>query len=698
MKFKAILMSLLLWTTMKEKDNQVELSEDERAKLNADIGEADASLLISQVNAELAGVKTAKEELAEAKKELDVKSKESETDKSTLADLTKKIGDLSTKVSAQDALIRKLSDEPETNLGQFRGSAEEILGKVFEVGGKLLGLEAGASGNLWAVEKPWNAAALSGAKGSTTDFRSSAAIETLNNDMLDFVTAYPEKIDQMFAQNFDLPEFWPRVTGVLDRMMSATISVGEVTQPRKARWAPKGDVVIKPEEMKVQPAQIDLQFNYWEMQKIETNWLRGYNREGSQAYKMTFIEYLMTFFLAKARQEDADVLIRGVHVATPESYDPAVTGRAVSYLNRNDGLLKQVFDAKENGKYRPFNLGVYNYANSVDYIDGLIGQLPDSVKNEQLQLITAPSKLLDYKRRYEELFGGNNNYTGYPETPKDYSNIKFVALKQLEGSDVMMITTLDNIKILEYKPEEKALITFEKFLRDVYAFGDYRIGLGINHIGLAVPASDPMATVKQAIWTNNVPLFSPNFFSTAYDDTTGTLEVRHNRVKPDNGFSTDITKITGEVGKILIIRGDASMATVVNVKNNADLLLTADFSLKTGGDLTLIRTNAGKWKEVSRTTGPAVAPTSVEFTTASIAYKANEYLYTGAAAVTLTGITGGTEGNTVRLYGGADAGHALTVADVVGNIEVNSNAVLDSNAKYIDLVYVNGVWTEMGRG
>jgi hypothetical protein len=45
----------------------------------------------------------------------------------------------------------------------------------------------------------------------------------------------------------------------------------------------------------------------------------------------------------------------------------------------------------------------------------------------------------------------------------------------------------------------------------------------------------------------------------------------------------------------------------------------------------------------------------------------------------------------------AAAGNALTIADVAGKIDVASSYVMDTNAKFMDLIFVNGVWTEMAR-
>lgn len=693
MKYRKML-AKLLGKVFAEKDNSVHLTEDDKQSLKVLLGETDAALLIEQVNAELSEVKTAKQELEGLKKSLQEKAKESDEKTAELEALTSKIEILIKQNKDLDEKVTKLSNEPETAIPVLHQmeNVNVFAKKVFVQNGQLYGLQ----GKLWSTEAPWNAKAAEGAKGSTTDFRSSVVIERMNNDFLDYVRSYPEEIRSIFSNYFNLPEHWQVISGVLTEQITASVSVGTVTQARKARWAPKGDIVFKAESRKVYPTQIDLQFNYYELQKIETNWLNGFNREGSQAYKMSFISYLLVEFLKKARIEDADVLIRGIYVEVPEDREKDKPGH---YLHRGNGLLKITFDAKLENKIRPFNIGMkWTFANSVDYIDEFIKQIPDVVRSsEPLQMLISPSKLLDYKRRSEQLFGGNSDYKGYPETPKDYPNIKFVPLQWFEGTDVIIVTTMDNIDILEFKPEEKSLLTIEKFLRDVYVFGDYRIGIGYKHIGLATVEGDPLALVKQIVWVNNEPLFSFNFFATSYDDKTGILKVNHNRIKPDVDFSTDIKEIRGDVGSILVIRGDVSMPSDVKIKHSTKIALEGnkDFKLKEGGDLTLIKLSDGTYKEVSRTSSPALEPTYKEFSTNALEYKADQYVYSGEEA-TLTKIDGGSEGNRLRITGGENG--TLTIESVSGNIKVNSQAALSDASKFIDFIYVNNIWTEIDRG
>lgn len=715
-KWTKMLASLLGLTTAPAlKDGNLDLSQEQQNSLQEQLGAEDMASLIAQVTGELSEVAEVATQLAAARANEAAQATQLEA-------LTQRITELTTQNATLTTQVATLSEQPEDNpsaqpiaqaqsqpsgsimsravaaagivLATTLGTSALWGGEVKAIGNQLMG----ESGQLWSTDRPWNMRALNrhtpGATFVATNFNQDVNIDRLNGDLEDFIRQNPSKIENIYTQYFTIPDLWKANTvfGVADRITTATITVSEVTQPRKDKWLPKGSASIKPEEMRVRPAQIDLQFDYKKMVQIETNWINQFNREGTQAYKMTFIEYLITQYMMQARSEDANVLINGVYVETPEGYD-----HAVSYLLRNDGVRKLLFDAR-GIKYRPFeNLGTPTESNIVDYIHKAIQLLPDDVRNTPLQLDLPPFWIRAYKLRDEQLRGTNNNYDGYPQTPRDYPNIQFVPVTQWEGSDIMVFTTPDNIKPLEFKPEEKSMLTIEKDRRTVYVFGDYRLGIGFNHFGLVTDKNDPLKFRKQIVWSNNTPLFRADFFVSFYDEGTGIVDVNHYRVQPAVGFTTDITKINGNVGNILIIKGDISLATAVNVKNTADIVLTSDFNLKSGGTLTLVKQSNGAYKEVGRTSAPEVVSSLVKFTTTSFDYNSgNEFIYKGTSSVTLADILNGTENNTVRIYG--QATNTLTVDTVAGKIKTNSAALLNTEAKFIDLVKVDGLWVEMGRG
>ncbi|HFK5518840.1 hypothetical protein CMU39_14240 [Elizabethkingia anophelis] len=702
-KFTTMLKNLLGLKDLNTKDGKPDLSEEQKTSLENLVGATEMATLIEQVTSELAGVADARTQLQAAQQSLALANTQAEANAQIVTELQNTLATTNQENATLRTQVATLSDQPDTtpvttltpdqavsNLAQFRGQADQVITAVRAVGNQLMGYD----GTLWAMDRPWNARAVGGLKASATDFTDAIVVERLNGDLEDFVRQNPTTIANIYNKYFNLPELWLSHTqyGIADRTTTATIVVTEVSQPRKFAWMPKGSAKITPEELRVRPAQIDLQFNYKQLVMIETNWINSFNREGTQAYKMTFIQFLISEYMKKARSEDADVLVRGVYVETPDEYK-----HPVSYLLRNDGFLKLLFDSRDK-KYRSWNIGLPTEANICDYIDGAIQLLDHDIRNKPLQLVMSPYWIKAYKKRDEILRGQNNNYDGYPTNPRDYPNIQFVAVQQLEGSDVMVITTPENVVPLEYKPEEKSMLTFEKLLRDVYAFADYRQGIGLLHIGLETQPDDPQRYLKQAVWSNNTPLFKKDFYVSVYDKGTGIVEVNHNRVKLAEDFTTDITKITGDVGKALFIKGDVSLATEVKVKKNSDLKLTADFNLKNGGILTLIKNADGTYTEVSRTDAPEVESSAIEFNDTVLDYeKGTEFVFTGTAA-TLAEIKGGSEGNTVRIHGGEDAAHALTIDPVSGKIKVNSQYVLDTNAKYMDLIFIEGQWIELARG
>ena len=705
-KFQGILASLLMWTSLKTKDGQIDLSEEEKGSLFEKLGEEDATLLIATANEELSEVKSAKDQLAELKTQLEAATKNSnaslqdagESNDVASENLGSMVEALQLKIKEQEKLINKLKDEPETpsSAGTMRNLAVAagLATAVFAEGGQILGL----TGDHFKVEgRNWNERLLNPSLAAT-DFSNELVIDQLNRDFQGWVANYPSEIKSLFRDMATLPAHWRVISGVSDRMLTASIVVGEVTQPRKANWISKGAASIKAEVLRVFPVQIDLTFSYWQLQAIETNWLNSFNREGTQAYKMSFVQFLLVEYIKKARQEDRKVALLGVHVPTPEQHD-----RPVSYILRGDGILKQAHDARIANKYRPFNVGLPTTSNILDYVNDMVLALPAEVRTENLQFLLPPFWQRAYKNKYEEVYNQATDYSGKIDYVKDYPNIKFVALEDLEGSDVMLITLWDNIVVMENIPAEKDLLTFEKSKRDINVFGDYKFGAGIVHIGHQAQLGSAEQFVVQSLWSNNVPFFNADFAVPFYGyEGTGVVEAKFNKIYPDESNTVDITQIMGNVGNYLVVKGNPNLAASRKLKHGAGKLVlagSADFELKSTGYITLVKTAENVYKEIGRVATAPVTDAKVSFTGTAIDYTAGtEFVYTGASTATLADILNGAEGNVVRIYGGAAAGNALTIANVAGKISVSSSYVMDTNAKFMELIFVNGVWTEMARG
>lgn len=687
-------------------DGKVSFSDDQTDQLKAELSEEvlqeaiDAFNKDIEENAEVVGISNqikemlASMETPEQAAANKAKQKEPGANDDGL-DVNAQLAALKTKMKERDELITTLlaSAEEDTPLERILNSqAKEMI--------KHSATHLYSSGKQYdAIEgRNWNQLAV-GKSTSATDWTASEGlnISKLNGDMELFFKENPDVVKSLHRDNFGLPSHWKKKTNVVDRINSGSIATAELSQSRKLPWLAKNKQTIQAEEGKIYPISIDIEFVGHFLQEIEASWLSNYNKEGSQAYKHTFVRFLVAELDKRARLEDRIATMKGVYVPTPD--DATTAGR---FINRQNGLLYWLWKARDlDKKYRAFNIGTPTSANIVDYVDTLLKSLPLEVRTSTgLELDISPAWLKAYKTRTEMLFGGNNDYTGYPTAPKNFPNIKFVENVDLEGSDFMLVTYSDNIEILENVPKEKSMYHFEYLLRKIYVFADYKLGIRLVHIGNKVKVGDPAEFKVQTVWSNNVPIFDNEFFAPVFDDTTGEIEATFNQLKVAANFKTDITKITGLApGIIFKIQGDANLTVSKAVKKNTDLLLASDFALDNGGTLTCIVQADGKLKELSRTAAPATTPTTnvVEFEDGSLdAEEGNEFNYAGTSAVTVTEILNGVPAQQLKITGKAGASSDVTIASAA-TISVTSNAVLATDNDFIELVFVDGKWTEFNR-
>ena len=555
-----------------------------------------------------------------------------------------------------------------------------------------------------AIDRPWNKKALALANGKVqvgaTDFTDQPTIQKLNDDMKLYYRENPTELKSLTRDKFGLPEFWPTRTKVDDLVADASIATAEVSQARKLPWLPKNKQTIQAEEGKIFPIQIDTEFIGFRLQKMEASWLNMMNKEGSQPYKESFVKYLVSEIDKKARIEDRVATIKGIYVETPENATEA--GRSI---NRQNGLLYLAQQARDvTKKYRPFDLGLPTTTNIVEYVDNFIKALPQDVREQQgLVLYLSDEWLRAYKRRYEALYGLNQDFTGYPETPKDYPNVKFERLVDMAGSNFMFMTFDDNIEILENVPAEKSMYKFEYLLRKMYIWADYKMGIRFIHIGNTVEEGDPDEFKVQTVWSNTAPVFPSDVFVPFHETSTGTaLKLAYNNVHVAKDRTSNVVSISNYsdyAGQVIKIKGNTGLASAVLVKDdNAKINLTSDFDLQSGGTLTLYVPLSGVPVELSRTTSPeTVTIPDVTFNTGVIdANLGNVFKATHTSTTAITGIINGVPGKTIRIYGTSTTNVNVTLSDT-GNINVASSATLDTAADYIELTLVDGVWFETKR-
>ena len=611
------------------------------------------------------------------------------------------------KVQEQAATIQTLMNAPEDRPATVSAGRMALVGVALAASistpTHLFGANAEASNQIFAFEgRNWNARA-AGKSAAKTDFTDVSTIARLNADLKEYQTQNPTFLRDLYTDKYGLPEFWEKRFGILDRVQDAVMAIGNVTQARKPDWTPGFEMFLDAEERRIYRIQIDLEFDGYQLQELETSWLNTiFNFDGSSPYKHSFIAYLIGKIDEKARQEDREGAINGI-------YAPNLKGIKMPghYLNAQSGIRHQLFMFRDVLKtVAPYvsAVGKFSSANAYDYTKGFVESMPLGVRNRPNQVLyVSPSNIVKIRDSYKEVNKTNNDYNGNLLNYIDgYPNIVFEGLKDLEGSNLMFITNKDNIEILEYLPAEKSKYRIEELKRDTFIHADYRFGVGFVFSGFNLPSNDYKG-VAQFIWINDEPIFPATVTVPLFGAyMSAAVKINYNRLHVHPELVADVTKLEGmPVGTIVEIIGDKLMVTTNKLLmktggNGGNLDLTADFNPKTMYKLILAVQANGEYKELVRVTAfPTNTPATATFADLVVDLADGQVQKYEGAVGTVTDIIGGNEATELTIYGSESA---LTVASVSGKIVMSSSAVLNTDAKFVTLKNFGGVWYDIARG
>ncbi|WP_329805422.1 hypothetical protein [Flavobacterium facile] len=553
--------------------------------------------------------------------------------------------------------------------------------------------------------RSWNKRA-AGLTAGVSNFNDKVDIPLLQGDIEHFVRKNPTVLESIFDDFEGLPKDWGTQSGIIDRVINGLIAPSEITQGDNGGWNPKGEVVIETEEGRVYDKKIDITLTGEKLKQIEKSWITFMNgNDGSHPWKTTFVGFLLGEYFKQAVLDSRIAMVNGIFVKTPKE----LTGMNVNSQNGLRSLWYYYRDIEK--KYKAFDIGEPTKENIVDYVKTMIEMIPLNKRNQQgWEIQMSTDMLLWYKERAGEFYAlhyatdqGKSNYTGV--SPLNYPNFKFQPLVDQTDTLFIGITKSKNVETLYYRENEKGELTVTRDKRDTNMFADFKEGIRFVQVGRKYTAGEPKEFEFQMVYSNSVPVFSSETRIPLFDPKSTTISFKFPFFYPhleivQNDYGQDIVNITGVVpGQIVTITGLETLSAARKVKNNANLILGADFELNTGGTLTLVVQQDLKLKKLSATTGPAApAETDKTFTTNSIDVKGTSvFRYGGAASATLATILNGVDGKSITIYGTDAAGVDFTVADVAGLVEVASNAVLGAAANYITLTRVNGIWYETSR-
>jgi len=600
--------------------------------------------------------------------------------------------------------ITALSDKPEPDVPlAIIGANKNQPMKTIIAAHSATALHASNEPFRLLAQRPWNANAVAiDQAGNLDDFKAttwdSITIDKINADFGAYSRVESDRIVDIFRDHLELPSNWDVVSGISDQIVYAKILTGEITQGRKKGWKPKNKVEFKPVKGKVYDIQIDMTWTGAELQDLEKSWLktRLLDDNGSNPYKMDFVQFLVEHLLKKARYEDKLGLIKGVFYPNDKLVQP---GKAI---NAQSGLFKLI-ESKKGIEYNPFILSFPKptAANILDYHREMCESLPESRKNTLLKFYLSPFWMRKVKDALRFRDGTNTDYTGPLAHVEGFANIEYYELKQFEGSDLFVITLPENMGVLVDGPEENSLVTFEKAKRDINGIADYKIGMHVWAFGAEMDSDTVSGFDNQIFWTNDVELLTDVYVPVDANNTTPTLEY-HNAliIGEENTAPTDITNFlkAPKAGTKIYLKGN-STTNLSTVKNNTNIILAnGDAVLTNTTILVLVARNDGKFVELERS---VVTPASdditilADATTFEIGDGTRYITSANTKATALTNITGASNGVIYRITGGSDA-QATTIANA-GNFQLAS-AFTATTGAYIELIFNGTKFIEVNRG
>lgn len=534
--------------------------------------------------------------------------------------------------------------------------------------------------------RPWNKRAL---HMPVVEGSNSINIDQVITDLGNYSRQRRDEIISFMRDNNIVSNLFPFISGVNDEMVFNSLFLGEFTQAFQDGWTPKGTFKIEPEIAKMYRIKIDHEFK--ELKAIELTWLSDLNKEGSNAYKMSFVGYLIREMLKKAAKEDSIAAINGVYLAP-------TTGVAGLYINKMNGLKKYLKTKVTDRKIIPFSLGEWNATNILDWERTFVESIPEQWKDMPGMALYASTRYMELRyARKKTLEGGMVNYDPEKSTIDNHENIRLIAVPNMGDSQMVFVTPIGNIRQLEFVPNEESFLEIEKSKRVLNVFCDYKRSIQALAVGKKWDVGATTDYDHQMIWMNDVDLPTTSFIEMVADDVTPSVLEHKSLISVANTAATAITNIDNmAVGDTVILKCGSATNAITIAKSGNFSKMSAAWNPSVGDTITLFKRAAADIVDLYRTTvtTDAIAFTADD-TTPSVTGGLVFITVANTVATAITNLDNATEGVTYTIHGGSST-NAATIANS-GNFRLTAAMTLSLAAWIKVYASADGTFVETER-
>jgi len=347
---------------------------------------------------------------------------------------------------------------------------------------------------------------------------------------------------------------FPVQSGVRNKEVVPTVQFGELSQGYRKGRIFKGNVKFAAEIYWVNDVMFKYEFD--DMIELQKRYVMELHR-GSTPFQWTFIEWVVMWFGQQLFNEQQRRRVVGVRV-------PQQNVVANPAMLAADGALRAIQRAEEELKVLPFDLGVYNEASIVDYIENMWDQIDTILPTMENMLLFANAKHKKwYLRTFRTKYGTDSDFTGVKDSLIDVNPERIVWVPNMPMNCYKMwITAPGNIQSLEYLPNEMLGFIFREDFESVTALSRWMEGSVVQKVGVqykTVAELEASQRANQWLFTNMSALkLAPN--ATTID---GRLNTEY--MTGANTAATTLTDITNASEEVVykIIAGSMTNATQI---------------------------------------------------------------------------------------------------------------------------------------
>lgn len=643
-------------------------------------------------------------QLQEAQAQLDALREAANSDKEVIAAKDALVSELTAKVAALSAMPEP--DVPGTPAGTTTQSFNLMDDKQL----------GGMPGVAYALNRPYNMrakAALLAAQGKyvPADIAASADFSTLKDDLGAFYrTPWKDRLQSMLVKLPSITSIFPTESGHQDLDTLINIWLGEFSQADNTEESTfdnvaKGNYTFGHETLRMYDVMFVHRFK--DLKKLERSWIGHLNREGSNALKLSFIEYLLVETSIALHNERELRWVNGVR----KNPDPNKPGRA---MDAADGIYEYIrkrveghIDFTPNGgttgktvyQIKPFELPEITPANIGEVFYLGTQMVPSTFRDTQKLVLYVPSFMLPWYDKYNEMkYGQNTDYKGAVRHVKEFPSVKIEAIPNADNHHRIFWTIDGNIKTYDFVAGEMLRFNLEQQDWSLKAWSEWKEGIAAEAVGFKYTNPADMDGSRQLIWCNQYDRPASYFIDGNVDSNPSAL-LHSSILLPANSTKYEITDITdAQVGVVVALKAGGEGDNGVTIKKEGKFsLITADWTPVKGEVIKLMKRADGKFIEISRLDAASGAYQFAADATAPSVASATVFV-TGdnTKATALTTLEDAITGVVYTIHGNG-ATNATTIAD--GTPFVLTAAMTLSSGKFIKLVKgEDGKFYEVARG